>query len=398
MKIKNTQLDANGRGERCPDRPAFTDAHRLGFTLIEVLVVIAIIGLVVAFLLAGLARASNSAKRSASQRSAASIVQAVEQFEVEFGFLPPLVHDGVSVSAGDDAYRPLKPDGNVAEDGPVFEQTEGAYTFRTLVVWSDGLDYNFFRRRSGGAADLINLSRGGQWDEAGAWEDRRYSKYSLAYFLTGVLEKDIDGVRGPGYARPIPDGSFLGIGYPVGASRDRYEPLIDVDRRGARLSRDYVEPNEVPEHLLDGSDPVERSAIYSGYEDYQRDALVSIVDAFGNAFRYYRWETGRFVNGQLVVENQLDLNLPPVLIDPVELAKVQNNTDRLDMADLTSGNTKLRNARFAIVSAGPDGLFGTEDIQTIANLMGVEEPNDLEEIAKLRQQVWLDNAMEVGGS
>jgi len=242
------------------------------------------------------------------------------------------------------------------------------------------------------------LDGGGEWDEDAAWEDRRYSKYSLAYFLTGVLDKDIDGVRGPGYARPIADGSFLGIGYPVGASRDRYEPLMDTDRRGARLSQDYVEPNEFPEHLLDGSDPLDRSAIYASYQDYQRDALVSIVDAFGNAFRYYRWEPGRVVNGQLVVENQLDLNLPPVLIDPVELAKVENNTANLDQADLTSGNTNLRNARFAIVSAGPDGLFGTEDLKTIADALGVEEPSDLEEIAKLRQDVWADNAVEVGGS
>lgn len=397
MKMNNTQLNADGQTESSSQRAAKAQAQRTGFTLIEVLVVIAIIGLIAAFLVTGLARASNGAKRSASQRSAAAIAQAVEQFEIEFGFLPPLVHDGLSVSGGDDDYRPLP--FNPSDpfiDGPVKEVVGSAYTFRTLVVWSDGLDYNFFRRRDG--SEQINLDGGGEWDEDAAWEDRRYSKYSLAYFLTGVLDKDIDGVRGPGYARPIADGSFLGIGYPVGASRDRYEPLMDTDRRGARLSQDYVEPNEFPEHLLDGSDPLDRSAIYASYQDYQRDALVSIVDAFGNAFRYYRWEPGRVVNGQLVVENQLDLNLPPVLIDPVELAKVENNTANLDQADLTSGNTNLRNARFAIVSAGPDGLFGTEDLKTIADALGVEEPSDLEEIAKLRQDVWADNAVEVGGS
>jgi hypothetical protein len=43
-------------------------------------------------------------------------------------------------------------------------------------------------------------------------------------------------------------------------------------------------------------------------------------------------------------------------------------------------------------------LFGTEDLKTIADALGVEEPSDLEEIAKLRQDVWADNAVEVGGS
>ncbi|MGV6813827.1 MAG: type II secretion system protein [Phycisphaerales bacterium] len=398
MKNTYTQLNQGERLARSRGGAVLVSGRRFGFTLIELMVVISIIALIAALLITGLNQASKSAKRSASQRSAAAIAQAVTQFEIEFGFLPPLVHDGVSISAGDDAYRPLKIDGNVSQDGPLFEQAGGAYTYRTVIAWSDGLDFDFFRRRNGTGADTINLSRGGSWDDDGAWEDRRYSKYALAYYLTGILDKDVDGVRGPGFARPIVDGTFLGIGYPVGASRDRYEPLMDVDRRGARLSTDYVEPNEFPEHLLDHSDPPDPNTIYNGYQEYQRNGLVAIVDSFGNAFRYYRWEPGRFVNGQLVVENQLDLNLPPVLIDPVVLAKVQNDVARLDEADLTGGDTKLRDARFAIVSAGPNGLFGTEDIKTLSDEMGVAEPTTLEDIAKLRQEAWLDNAVEVGGS
>ena len=369
----------------------------LGFTLIELLVVIAIIALIAALLITGLQQASKNARRSASQRSAAAIAQAVDQFRNEFGFLPPLVHDGKCVSGDNDDYRPLLIDGSVAEDGPLFEQTGGAYTYRTVVVWSDGLDFNFFRRRSGTGSDGIALSRGGGgWEDEASWQDSRYSKFSLAYYLTGVLDRDVDGVRGPGFARPIIDGTYLGVGYPVGSARDRFDPLIDVDRRGVQVANDYVEPNEYPEHLLDGSDPRDRSDIYSDYESYQRDALISLVDAFGNAFRYYRWEQGRFENGQLVVESQLDLNIPPVLIDPLVLLMVKNDPARVDEADLTGGSAKIRNARFAIVSAGPDGLFGTEDIKILADILRVDEPTDVQEMAQLRHNVWVDNAVEVG--
>ena len=369
----------------------------LGFTLIELLVVIAIIALLAALILTGLNRASKSAKRTASQRSAAALVQAVDQFRNDFGFLPPLVHDGKSVSAGMDKYRPTPLDPSEGKiDGPVFERAGAQGTYQSVVIWSDGIDFNFFRRRRGVGVDAIDLSTSGEWNDDGAWEDRRYSKYSLAYYLTGVLDRNVDGIRGPGFARPIIDGSFLGVGYPVGSSRDRFDPMIDVDRRGVRIEVEYIEPKEFPEHELGSAEP-DRATVYGDYQAYQRGALVALVDAFGNAFRYYRWEPGRFVGGQLVVENTYDLNLPPVLIDPVVLAEGRNGTlnNNIDV-DLTGGNIKLRDARYAVVSAGPDGFFGTESIETIADFLGARAPSDLGEIAKMRQSVWADNAVEIG--
>ncbi|MDF1808489.1 MAG: prepilin-type N-terminal cleavage/methylation domain-containing protein [Phycisphaerales bacterium] len=369
-------------------------ALRAGFSLIELLVAIGIIALIAALLISSLNRATKTARRAASQRSAAALAQTVKQFQNEFGFLPPMIHDGVVVSNGLPANRPLLPDGTISEDGPIFEQPSG---FKTLVVWSEGLDFNFFRKRSGLASDEISFYGASTvWANEGSWDDRRYSIYSLSYFLTGVLDKDIDGVRGPGFARPNIDGSFLGVGYPVGSSRDRYEPMIDVDRKGVRLSNDYVDTQGYPEHLLDGSDAPSVSDAYADYQTYQRPALIALVDAFGNAFRYYRWEHGRFSNGQLVVENQLDLNIPPVLIDPVVYSSIENDPLVVGEFDITNGNIKLRDATFAIVSAGPDGFFGTEAIETIAEFLSTEVPTDPEEMADLRREVWADNAVEVG--
>lgn len=369
-----------------------------GFTLMELLVVIAIIGLLASLVITALNRSGKKARRLASQRSAAALVQSVVQFRNEFGFLPPLVHDGRGMSANQDVYRPKQFDGSTQVDGPLFEQTGGAYTYKTIVTWSEGLDFNFFRRRTGTAgSDNIDLSAGGSWSNDGAWEDRRYSKYSLAYYLTGVLDKDVDGVRGPGFARPLIDGTFLGVGYPVGSARDRYDPMMDVDRRGVRIESQYVEPREYPEHDLGLTTEPDHSTVFADFENYQKESLSALVDSFGVAFRYYRWEQGRFVNGQLVVEDQLDMNIPPVLIDPVLLSSVENNIVLLNGVDLTEGNMKLRNARFAIISAGPDGLFGTESIATIAKQMRVDPvPTSLDEIAVLRKRVWDDNAVEIG--
>lgn len=374
---------------------------RPGFTLMEILVVIAIIALIMAMVFGALNRATITAKRSASKRSASALVQSVVNFRNEFGFLPPLVHDGLSVSAGNDDYRPVLFDGSAASDGPIFEQIGGGYNYKTVVVWSEGLDFNFFRRREGSGADEIKLANGSRWDNNGAWEDRRYSKYSLAYYLTGVLDRDVDGVRGPGFVRPAIDGTYQGVGYPVGfrSSGERFAPMMDVDRPGVRIAIQYVEPNEVPEHDLGTSAPPTYDDVFEFYEDYQKDALVSLVDAFGTAFRYYRWERGRFDSdtGQLVVEDQLDFNLPPILIDPIVLSLVLNNPMLLDDIDLTGGNMKLREARFAIISAGPDRLFGTESIELLAKTLGVSPvPIDINEIAVLRKSVWVDNAVEIG--
>ncbi|MHA7814006.1 MAG: type II secretion system protein [Phycisphaerales bacterium] len=368
---------------------------RRGFTLIELLVVFVITLVLLTLTLSGLNRATKAGKRTATQQSVSSLAKAVDQFKQEFGFLPPLVHDGMPISAGDDEFRPdVFLSGATEEDGPTFLVEDGPYEYQTLIVWNEGLDAEFFRgRNNGGPYD--------GWNTDQSWNDRRYSKYALAYYLTGVLGKFVDGVNGPGMTRPILDGSFLGVGYPVGSVRELYEPLMDVERRGARITNGYVEPKEISEHQpgTGGAMLPEAESIRSMYEDYQEDSLFAFVDSFGTAFRYYRWEQGRRLsNGQVVIENELDLNIPPVLIDPVELEKVEN--DPMNLEDQTvvflGEDSRIRNARYAIVSAGPDGYFGTESIETIAAFLRVPVPGSSEDQALLRREVWADNLYEVG--
>lgn len=369
--------------------------HRAGFTLMELLVVFVIILVLLALVLSGLNRATKAGRRTATQESANSLAKAVDQFKQEFGFLPPLIHDGMPISAGDANFRPLDfLNGGSLEDGPTFLVDNGPYEYQVLIVWNEGVDAEFFRgRNTDGPYDS-------GWDESRAWNDRRYSKYALAYYLTGVLGKTVDGVNGPGMTRPIIDGSFLGVGYPVGSVREKYEPIMDTERRGARIVNGYVEPKEVAEHdeAADGENLPDADTVRNMYETEQREQLFAFVDGFGNAFRYYRWEPGRLVGLQLVINSELDLNIPPVLIDPIEYEKVQNDPMNLELASVSfiGENAKLREARYAIVSAGPDGYFGTESIESIAAFLRTEVPSSSEDQAILRREVWADNLYEVG--
>lgn len=363
--------------------------ERRAFTLIELLVSVAIVALIVALLLSGVSRVIQRAKSLSGQRAIDTLVLGVDQFESEFGFLPPLVHDGEVISQNMDDLRPAVSSGETPVDGPVEEVSVGDIQYERLVVWSEGDDFNFFRRRSGSGSDDVELPQGGVWNDDRAWSDVRYSKFSLPYYLGGIGGKRLDGVNGPGSARPQSNGLFVGVGYPVGSTRDRYDPVVDPDATSLKQTIGYFEAAEYPEH--DGTAPA---------MPMPPDSHAAFVDPWGRAIRYYRWETGRLVDDRrLVVESTLDLNIPPVLLDPIVYAEGQNDPANVedDNIDLTSGNTELRGARYAIVSAGPDGLFGTEPIEDIARKLRRTVPTELDAKASLRAEAMEDNLVGLGG-
>ncbi|MFK7760282.1 MAG: type II secretion system protein [Phycisphaerales bacterium] len=377
-----------------------TSRVRSGFTLMELLLTVGIIVLLLGFLGSALGRATVSARQTASQRSVEAIAAAVEQFRLEFGFLPPLVHDGPLMSGGN--IRPVDPQTGTAsaDEGPVKDgQVVTGYDYETLVVWSEGFDYDFFRRRAGDASDEIELPGGSSWDVDSAWDDRRYSRYALAYYLVGVLPRSVDGVAGEGYSRPLQNGGFANVGYPIGGTRDRYDPTLDTDRRGLGLQFGYARAIELAEHD-DAADYTMLSTqdVFDLYDPDQQDQLISLVDSFGTAYRYYRWERGRYNNNRrLVVENTMDLNIPPVLLDPETLVELMNDDSADPMLDLTAGNPEIREARFAIVGAGADRLFGTEPIEFIVQQLNTRDPGgDPAEIARIRKLAMEDNVVAYG--
>lgn len=378
-----------------------------GFTLIELLVVLAVVLLIAGLLLAGLARTVGNARASTAQRAVESLVAAVDQFKAEFGFLPPLVHDGARMAAG--GYNPTGlPSVGSEADWPVIRLNVAGRRVDQLAVWSeadptanDPASYvNFIRRRTGQGADTVRLPSGSAWESATAWEDRRYSNFSLPYYLSGIGSRAVDGVDGPGMSRPLLNGQFEGVLFRaagVGTVRDRFDPVIDATRGALRLVTGYQHEDDYAEHNAVMPD---RNTV--------PDSHAAFVDPWGRAYRYYRWEPGRVVGGaggRLVVQNTLDLNIPPVLINPELYAEVRNadGSNAARDIDLTSptrgggqGNVELRSARYAIVSAGPDGLFGTEPIALIAQRLRQPVPTSDADIARLRKLAWEDNIVGLG--
>ncbi len=395
----------NTRRPRGPGRPA-----RRGFTLAELLVVILVVAVLMGLLLVALGHASALVGKNASQASARTIAQGVSQFEQAFGFAPPLVQDGLQGEGGAMTVPPAVIDraGTPAPAGDpvIVPPAPVSDRLRMVVVYNPAYPSN---RRflegldpagAGTPSEQELIDRYDPDGGGGLWRltNQRYSKYSLGIYLAGAMPSAVDGVDGPGMVRPLADGTFEGVVADSAdefetsgrsTSRDRYEPFFDADSRGARLQREYFDLDEYRENAGDAdlsvSDPTQET-------DWRHAA---IVDAEGKAFRYYRWEPlsegyGLAVNGTYM------LNIPWILLDDEALHALNENPTpaRAATIDLTAGDAKLRGARWAVVGAGPNGVFGTEPIEILRrrlNAMG----GDLEDW-EVRAEAKADNAVEVG--
>jgi type II secretory pathway pseudopilin PulG len=144
--------------------------------------------------------------------------------------------------------------------------------------------------------------------------DFRFSIYTLPYYLVGVADQarggsgpqaqlPIDGVNGPGFRTPMRDGTFEHSGR-------TFPPFFSVGSGSTTLyTQDYAE------------------------------GRVELRDSSGIAYRYYRWEPK--ANPLATDSLRERLRIPYIVGDPDE-------------------NPALRNAKYAIIGAGPNGLFGNE--------------------------------------
>lgn len=378
--------------------------RRPGFTLAELLVAVLIIGVLISLILVAINAGSSGARRQAERATVSSIAQAVRQFEQTFGFPPPLVQDGLQGTGGAMAVEPAVLDraGAVASGTPV-EVVPINPRVRMVVTYNPAFEPN---RRflegldplGAGAPALDDLvDRYDPEDEQWLIANQRYSKYSLGIYLTGALPASVDGVEGPGMVRPLADGTFEGTTAnsedefeTLGRStaRDRFEPFFDADSRAATLRREYI---DVQEYRENAGDPGLELATPADETDWRH---VAIVDENGRAYRYYRWEPLSSAYGIDVTATHL-LNIPSVLLDEAAMQRLVG-ADEEDRAaiDLTGGDAQLRGARWAVVGAGRDGLFGTEPIETLREALRLPAADfdDFEVRARAKE----DNVVEVG--
>lgn len=378
-----------------------------GFSLTELLVVIMVIAVLVSLIIVAVNAVTGGTRRQAQQQTVTGMAQAVMQFQQTFGFPPPLVQDGIVGTGGAMDVVPAVIDrsGAFANGTPV-QVVPSNTSLRVVVTYNpayapnrrflEGLD-----PETSGAPDFTELSERYSPDaDELAWRraNQRYSKYSLGYYLAGALPASVDGVEGPGMVRPLQDGTFEGVEaasadeFETGGAtraRDRYEPFFDADSRSAQIRRDYFDLDEYRENTGDLEHEVSAP---SDETDWRH---VAITDSNGIAYRYYRWQPLSTAYG-IDVTATFQLNIPWILLDDAAMNRLAGASNEAEAAaiDLTAGNAELRGARWAIVGAGQDGLFGTEPIERLRNEQGLPA-GDLEDW-EIRALAKRDNVVEVG--
>ncbi len=291
--------------------------RRRAFTLIELMVVIGIIAILIGLLGVAFSGALGSSRNAATSSLMQNIQTGLQQFETDFGYLPPLI-DGHKHAI------------DAIDDPNVF------------------------------ASEL---------------RDHRYhSVYTLPLYLLGIGEiapydssiqpgddpDRYDGKQGPGFRDPGPDHAW-------GGARDRsnhkpkrtgrvYGPYIDIGDGEDILRRsvpdDFAVPNSavLRDFFADGN--------VNGNGADQVGDLFVLEDRWGQAIRYYKlWPTREKVGAAI---------LPSLDLVPFELRTV----DSINQAVFRPGqdvradplvDPDLIRASYALLSAGADTDFGDTD-------------------------------------
>ena len=232
--------------------------RRPGFTIIELLVVLAIISVLVGILVVAIGGGREAARESTTRSRMGAMVQAVERFEGDTGYLPPLLDNDRSGING------LEPTWRTGGSGPDYLRfMQGFYSYTSPAEYLLG-----YGPAEQDGHDGLGLRRPG---DDGFW---------------GALNTDMlgnaDGTPALDERRPPQGTSTSNFSTHRGAVLGPYLDIDDLSMVGA-LGGDI--------NGWDGSiDPVSgQPRIYmAGDEGYDPDAPKVILDAWGGPIRYYR--------------------------------------------------------------------------------------------------------------
>jgi len=317
--------------EKQSGKRAMTAKRAGGFTLAEIIVSIFIIFLLMGIGLVSYRVAANQARIASDRALVNGLKIAVEDFKREFGFIPPLVKDNGNDGQGDSL---------IQVDGLILPSV-----FSPVI-----------------AVD-INALRGEQ-----SARIPRYSTYSLAYYLIGALDSEVDGVDGPGFVEVRRAGNFAPVVDPKSIDAGdrgtlelarrgpkKYEPFFDTNRGGVELFLDVSKRLTI----MPAPGQVSNTRLYYRAEIRDRNSVP---------VRYYRWFADNIdpttITGGIseYTDDAIDfqdsvkgliayLNIPKVVLygygDP--------------LSPLFEVPVELRDATYAIVAAGPNQLFGDDE-------------------------------------
>lgn len=314
-------------------------ARRSAFTLIELLVVIVVIALLLGISGVIYSNVVSGSRRAATQQFLRGVTVALEQFNNDFGYYPPLLapEDMVTSNQGWSAASPQP-------------QELDEINFVAPIVQNDPIS---------------------------ALRNARYmSVVSLPLYLVGVgdlapieYEPDDDparhdGVAGPGFRDPGADKAWGGARVrdenthrPSFTGRT-YEPYVDVGSgRNWRRIADFRAVAATTDEDPAFNDP---EAL-----DLDARQFFTFEDQWGGVIRYYRsWPTRDIEDTSLRTIDRI----------PIELFRESTLTAGLDSDDnfQTELERDLLNAPYALLSAGPDGKFADTRSATTPDLAGEE--------------------------
>jgi len=285
-----------------------SQATRKGFTLLELLIVTAMIILLLGILVVALNKASKTAQSTNTRALMTSINQALVRFQGDIGYLPPVLENNR------DLYFPPDPLGNYAAE------VQDWYSITTLAEYLIGYG---------------NDQQDGHGDE-----------FDGSIGALGIRDPGSDGVWGSTIQGPA-DGSLSNRNQIGGASVGQiYGPYLELK----------------DDHLI-GSIDASGNVSLPGEGSYNDSNPKVILDYWGQPIRYYRRvyrQSGlkfpyRPNSGEAVPTLADVYLLRPFNLDPGSATDV-----RLSLADANGDTTtsfELKTANFALFSRGADRFY-----------------------------------------
>lgn len=297
------------RSHSCPLAHARAPAARRGFTIVELSVVMIIIAVLVSIILVTVGKVFRATEQTSAERQLQAISDAIEQFQTDMGYYPPLLApDDVNWSLGDPA-----PSDVSARRVIVPESLAPGASSERLRKTRFGSEYTLAVYLLG-AGDINGRSA-----EAGS------SASSVPN--PGANNEHDDGLAGPGFRNPGPDRSWGGA-----VDREKNNPT-----KFGRNFGPYLDQTTLQDQLV-----VEPES-----------GLFKILDPWGQPVRYYTgWPTTDPVS-----------RASSVARTPVELRSaeaVQAQIDAMGKANLELDRPTLA-SRFMLVSAGRPFEFGADN-------------------------------------
>jgi len=290
-----------------------TRSSRRGFTLIEVLVSIGVIAVLLTIIVVAYGSVRRDAKRTITARLLTNIEQAIQTFETDMGYAPPL----------------LIPD----NAGYAFYEDEPAMAARTIVPEAQGTDA------------MMALQRA-----------RYMSEYSITAYLLGIGDIDGDAAgNGTGVfpSTELDDGKAGdGIRHP---GRDKsWGGAADRSMHNATTTGRVLGPYIDAASLGDAREP----GAGVGLDIDQTTGMYRILDAFGSPIRYYRhWP--KFV----IDSGNRTQSLNGVPYELLEFESVANSIEFGDPLSIAA-NRDVFSSDYMLVSAGMQPRTETVVAQT----------------------------------